>query len=136
MRTVAAPAAYAREGAIEDSEADEQTGDEIFLEDDDDYTDDEDDDEMLLQDALEEMVAQAEGRDSFGAQFEDSEGDSEYVPPTKTVLSIKILSRMREVSRSKWPTMTMRTTTTIKRVTTMMMTMTKTHRGVDDRVKV
>ncbi|CDU23320.1 uncharacterized protein SPSC_01949 [Sporisorium scitamineum] len=81
---------YAREGAIEADESDEQCQDEILIddedEDEDDYVDDDDDDDnedgddLLLQDALEEMVAQAEARESFGAQFDDSEGDSEYVP--------------------------------------------------------
>ncbi|KAJ1030020.1 hypothetical protein NDA16_000933 [Ustilago loliicola] len=71
---------YAREGAIVDESEDQ--GSDIFFEDqDEDYIEDEEDEEdLLLQDALEEMVAQAEARDSFGAQFDDSEGDSEYVP--------------------------------------------------------
>ncbi|CBQ68109.1 conserved hypothetical protein [Sporisorium reilianum SRZ2] len=78
------PLEYAREGAIEVDESDDQSQDEILIQDEDDFIDDDDDDEdgedLLLQDALEEMVAQAEARGSFGAQFEDSEGDSEYVP--------------------------------------------------------
>ncbi len=62
------PLPYAHEGAIEDDEH-EQDDDEIFFEDDDDYIidgDDDDDDEdgedMLLQDALEEMVAEPKHR--------------------------------------------------------------------------
>ncbi|KAJ1027841.1 hypothetical protein NDA13_003294 [Ustilago tritici] len=75
---------YARQGAIV-GESEDQDSD-IFLEDEDaDYIEDEEDEEdMLLQDALEEMVAQAEARDSFGAQFDDDSDDdqvdSEYVP--------------------------------------------------------
>ncbi|SPO20380.1 uncharacterized protein UTRI_00777_B [Ustilago trichophora] len=77
---MAGPLAYAREGAIVDDENDHSDGDENFFQDDDEFVDEEDEEDMLLQDALEEMVAQAEARDSFGAQLDESEGDSEYVP--------------------------------------------------------
>ncbi|ETS63933.1 hypothetical protein PaG_02262 [Moesziomyces aphidis] len=78
-----------RAGALRDDSEDPSASDEdqflsegeaaIYLDGDDDEEDDEYED-TLLQDALEEMVAQAEARDSFGNQFDDSEGDSEYVP--------------------------------------------------------
>ena len=76
---MAAPLTYAHEGAIEDHEHGDQIEDDIFFEDDADFVDDDDEGEML-QDALEEMVAQAEARDSFGAQFDDSDHDSDYIP--------------------------------------------------------
>lgn len=73
--------AYAREGEIDDDLSETQTQDEIFIDDNSDSFEEDDSEEgedLLLQDALEEMVAQAEARDSFGAQFDDDE-DSEYI---------------------------------------------------------
>lgn len=80
--------AYARDGEIDDDLSETQTQDEIFIDDNSDYIDAEDSEEgedLLLQDALEEMVAQAEARDSFGTQFDDDDEDSEYIPSDEDV---------------------------------------------------
>ncbi|KAJ9476486.1 WD_REPEATS_REGION domain-containing protein [Pseudozyma hubeiensis] len=80
--------AYARDGEIDDDLSETQTQDEIFIDDNSDYVDADDSEEgedLLLQDALEEMVAQAEARDSFGTQFDDDDEDSEYIPSDEDV---------------------------------------------------
>ncbi|GAC99443.1 hypothetical protein PHSY_007044 [Pseudozyma hubeiensis SY62] len=80
--------AYARDGEIDDDLSETQAQDEIFIDDNSDYIDANDSEEgedLLLQDALEEMVAQAEARDSFGTQFDDDDEDSEYIPSDEDV---------------------------------------------------
>lgn len=76
---------YARHVEAENISSGINLYDEMLMEDNSDYIEDDEDDEddeaedILLQDALERMVAQAEARNSFGTQYDDDQ-DTEYIP--------------------------------------------------------